>query len=86
MVCLLSFISSVAMHSCRLKVEVSVGLWRHLVVFGALVVNLWIGGDLVEVVAGPYVRGAFELLLIFGYLWLVVGLGGLLWGRTDEQS
>ena len=30
------------------------GLWRHLVVFAALVVNLWVGGDLVEAFAGHY--------------------------------
>ena len=57
------------------------GLWRHLLVFAALIVNLWVGGDLLDVLAGPAARGAFELLLILGYLWFVVGLGGLLRGR-----
>ncbi len=60
------------------------GLWRHLLVFVALVVNLWIGGDLVEAVAGHYARGGFELLLIFGYLWFVIGFRGLLRRRSDE--
>ena len=45
---------------------------RHLVIFAALLVNLWVGGDLVEALAGPYVRGLFELILISGYLWFVV--------------
>ncbi len=38
----------------------------------ALVVNLWLGGDLVEAVAGRYARGGFELLLILGYMVLVL--------------
>lgn len=57
---------------------------RHLVIFAALLVNLWLGGDLVEALAGSYVRGLFELLLILGYLWFVVGLGSLLRRRPDE--
>ena len=57
---------------------------RHLVIFAALLVNLWLGGDLVEALAGRYARGAFEVVLILGYLWFVVGLGTLLRGRTDE--
>ena len=59
-------------------------LWRHLLVFAALVVNLWVGGDIVEELAGPVARGAFELLLILGYLWFVIGLGGLLRRRPDD--
>ena len=48
------------------------GLRRHLLVLSALVVNLWLGGDLVEAVAGHYARGGFELLLILGYMVLVL--------------
>ena len=48
------------------------GLGRHLLVFGAFVVNLWLGGDFVEAVAGHYVRGAFEMLLILGYIVFVL--------------
>ncbi len=40
----------------------------------ALVVNLWLAGDLVEAWLGPYVRTAFEITLIFGYIWFVVGM------------
>ena len=60
------------------------GLWRHLVVFAALIVNLWAGGDLLEAFAGIYARGLFELLLIFGYLWFVVGIRTLLRPRSNE--
>ena len=60
------------------------GLWRHLLVFAALVVNLWVGGDLVEAAAGGMARVGFEALLILGYLWFVIGLGGLLRGDPDE--
>ncbi len=60
------------------------GLWRHLLVFGALVVNLWVGGDIVEAMAGGAARTAFELVLITGYLWFVIGLGRLLRGEPDE--
>ena len=48
------------------------GLGRHFLVFGALVVNLWVGGEFVEAVAGQYVRGAFEMALILGYMVLVL--------------
>lgn len=47
-------------------------LSRHVVVLVALVVNLWIGGDLIEMWAGHIARSAFELLLILGYLVLVI--------------
>ena len=65
--------------------EAVVGLWRHLVVFAALIVNLWVGGDLVEALAGHYTRGLFELLLIFGYLWFVVGLSEWLRRSPNEE-
>ena len=58
--------------------------WRHLAVVVALVVNLWIGGDFVEGLAGVAVRVVFELTLIGGWLWLVVGVGGLLREGPDE--
>ena len=50
------------------------GFGRHLLVLGALAVNLWAGGDLVEAWAGRYARSGFELTLIFGYLFLVLGV------------
>ena len=46
----------------------------HLVIFVALVVNLWLAGDVVEAWLGHYVRGAFEMTLIFGYMWFIVGM------------
>ena len=57
---------------------------RHLVIFVALLVNLWLGGQLVEELAGRQLRVVFEVLLILGYLWLVVGIGRLLRDRPDE--
>ncbi len=61
------------------------GFGRHLLVFAALVVNLWLGGDLVEALAGHAVRSAFELLLILGYAVLVLGVRFPL-GRGRDQS
>jgi hypothetical protein len=62
-----------------------VGIGLHLLVLVALVVNLWFGGDLIEVWAGHFVRVAFELLLILGYLVLVVGLRApLRWWRREK--
>ena len=61
------------------------GWWRHLLVFAALVVNLWVGGDLVEAAAGGAARWAFEGALILGWLWFVVGLGGLLRGEPRGE-
>ena len=53
-----------------------------------MVVNLWVGGDLVEVWAGHVARSAFELTLIAGYVVLVLGLGRQEGdaGERDEQS
>lgn len=42
----------------------------------ALVVNLWLGGNLVEGWAGHVVRSAFEATLILGYLAWVLRFGG----------
>lgn len=47
---------------------------RHVAIFAALLVNLWLTGDLVEAWAGRAARSAFELLLIVGWLVLVVGV------------
>lgn len=51
-----------------------IGLGTHLLIFGALVVNLWVGGDLVEAATSHQLRGLFELALILGYLWFVIGI------------
>lgn len=53
-----------------------------------MVVNLWVGGDLVEVWAGHVARLAFELTLVAGYVVLVLGLGRQDGdaGERDEQS
>ena len=57
-------------------------LMAHLLIFGALVVNLWIGGDLIEAWAGAVVRTAFEALLILAYAWFVLGVDRLF--RREE--
>ncbi|MBM3138676.1 MAG: hypothetical protein FJZ92_00310 [Chloroflexi bacterium] len=63
------------------------GLGTHLLVLAALVVNLWVGGDLFEAWAGRGARHLFELALILGYLWLVLGIGPALRGRgTPERA
>ena len=51
-----------------------IGWGRHLLVLAALVVNLWVGGDLIEVWLGHGARVAFELLLILGYMTLIIGM------------
>jgi hypothetical protein len=61
-----------------------VGLGRHLLVLAALVVNLWVGGDLVEAWAGHIARAVFEVVLILGYLALVLRFGDLLRQRRDS--
>ena len=65
-----------------------ISLTTHLVVLAAMVVNLWVGGDLVEMWAGHVARSAFELALIAGYVVLVLGLGRQEGdaGERDEQS
>ena len=39
----------------------------HVAAAIALVINLWVAGDLVELWLGHSVRNGFELLLTFGY-------------------
>ena len=41
---------------------------RHLLALAALLVNLWLGGELVAALAGGAARGAFEFALIAAYL------------------
>ena len=61
----------------------------HAAIFVALLVNLWVGGDLVEAWLGHVVRNLFELALIGAWLVLVVGMRAPLpWRRPppdDEQ-
>lgn len=49
-------------------------LGTHALVLVALVVNLWAGGDLVQSWLGGGARQVFELVLILGYLWFVLGM------------
>ena len=55
------------------------GFGTHLAIFLALVVNLWFGGDIVEVWLGGarlahVVRSVLEIALIGAWLILVVGM------------
>ncbi|MEZ4554268.1 MAG: hypothetical protein R3B59_10225 [Dehalococcoidia bacterium] len=52
------------------------GFGKHLLVLTALVVNLWLGGNLIEQWAGHAVRSGFEGALILGYLAWVLRFGG----------
>ena len=47
---------------------------RHLLAIAALIVNLWLGGELVAALAGGAARGAFEFALIAAYAWFVLGM------------
>lgn len=62
------------------------GLGRHLVVLAALIVNLWIGGDLIEAWAGTLARVAFELALILAYVVIVLRFGTLLRRGSDDPG
>ncbi|RLT26722.1 MAG: hypothetical protein DWI48_05495 [Chloroflexi bacterium] len=62
-----------------------VSLTTHLVVLAAMVVNLWVGGDLIEGWAGHTARSAFEIVLIAGYVVLVLGYGRL-GSESDERD
>jgi len=54
-------------------------LGTHVAAFVALVLNLWL--------AGHYVRGGFEMVLIGGYAVLVLGIRVPLafWRRPEEE-
>jgi type VI protein secretion system component VasK len=60
----------------------------HLAVFVALVLNLWLGGDLIEAWLGHTARTVSELALILGYMTLVLGMRVPLrfWRRPAEGS
>ncbi len=47
---------------------------KHALILFALFVNLWVGGDLVELWLGRGARGVFEIVLILGYLTLIIGM------------
>ena len=50
------------------------GWGAHAAILVALVVNLWVGGDLVEAWLGHAARSVFELALLGAWLVLVVGM------------
>jgi hypothetical protein len=69
---------------------ISRGVWGwgvHGMVFVALIVNLWFGGDFVEALVGRPARGLFEIGLILAYMTLVVGMRAPLpWRRRSDDG
>lgn len=64
-----------------------IGITKHLVIFTALIINLWIGGDLIEVWQGHAVRTIFELVMILGYMVLILGITAPLpWRRKKDEE
>lgn len=61
---------------------------KHALVLAALFVNLWVGGDIVELWLGRGARGVFEGTLILGYLTLIIGMRAPLpwrWRRGQAE-
>lgn len=66
-----------------------IGWGKHTVILVAMVINLWVGGDLVEVWLGHFARSIFELTLILGWLTLIVGMRAPVpwrYGRREEEQ
>lgn len=64
-----------------------IGITKHLVIFTALIINLWIGGDLIEAWLGHGVRTGFELVMILGYMVLILGITAPLpWRRKKDET
>jgi type VI protein secretion system component VasK len=64
-----------------------IGFGKHMVIFVALVINLWVGGDLLEAWQGHAVRTVFELAMILGYMVLILGITAPLpWRRKKDET
>lgn len=60
---------------------------KHALIFFALFVNLWVGGDFVELWLGRGARGVFEATLILGYMTLILGMRmPLPWRRPTDET
>ncbi len=63
-----------------------IGFGKHMVIFVALVINLWVGGDLIEGWQGHAARTVFELVMILGYMVLILGITAPLpWRRKKDE-
>ena len=65
-----------------------IGWGKHAVIMVAMVINLWVGGDLVEIWLGHFARAAFEVTLILGWLTLIVGMRAPLpwrYGKREDE-
>ncbi|MGE3960523.1 MAG: hypothetical protein AB7F65_02435 [Dehalococcoidia bacterium] len=64
-----------------------IGISKHALILAALVVNLWVGGDFIEMWFGHVARAAFELVLILGYMVLILGITAPLpWRRKKDET
>lgn len=64
-----------------------IGFGKHLVIFTAVVINLWFGGDLIEAWLGHAPRAAFEIVMILGYMVLILGITAPLpWRRKKDET
>ncbi len=64
-----------------------IGWGKHALILLAVVINLWVGGDYVEMWLGRWARLAFELCLILGWMTLILGMRAPLpWRRAREDD
>lgn len=64
-----------------------IGFGKHMLIFVAVVINLWVGGDYIEAWFGAVARTAFELVLILGYMVLILGITAPLpWRRKRDET
>jgi hypothetical protein len=64
-----------------------ISLTRHAIIFVALVINLWVGGDYVAAWFGHTWRTVFELTLILGWMTLILGMRAPLpWRRKPDKD
>ncbi|MDA0815795.1 MAG: hypothetical protein O2924_04410 [Chloroflexi bacterium] len=64
-----------------------IGLAKHIVIFVALLINLWVAGDLIQAWVGPFWRTVFELTLILGWMTIILGMRAPLpWRRAKDDE
>jgi hypothetical protein len=57
---------------------------QHLLIFVALIVNLWVGGDFVDAWLSAYARFVFEVALVLGYMLFVLRFPSPFLGRRRK--
>lgn len=64
-----------------------IGFGKHMLIFVAVVINLWVGGDYIGLWFGRLARTAFEMVLILGYMVLILGITAPLpWRRKKDET